>query len=426
MAYNKHSFVIDSKDDIVDLLEDVSNDMVEYIKTSTHNFVLFYKHLTHSDLPTFGKATKPNDHEKNYLYYLTKEEMLEIEQKIGKPFQTAHQSNIGLSKDFYDKVKIPEPRNSKDIYSICDKQSNVYLVNDSLKYFNSEYTERVFNILKKMPKNTKKRNFNNLQLNLVDKFTSIDLHVAVHGIGTERDVEFHVLRHFMFKGDTFMFLCELGSIKNFFILPERNPSFFNIIGENNELYTNYLKQKQNKRLIEIQNKLNAETSRISQQQIENKFENNNYIIDLREENTRKFQQKRRNRLAKEMMAFSADPEQVFCPFTFITINFDSLGALFVASHIKEFSECNEEEKYDINNGLLLCSNADALFDKHLITIDENKNLIFSFLLDNDEKLKHQLSLTKNIFDKILNEQRMKYIKHHRDKFFELEEKRRTA
>lgn len=44
--------------------------------------------------------------------------------------------------------------------------------------------------------------------------------------------------------------------------------------------------------------------------------------------------------------------------------------ILVASHIKEFSECQDEERYDISNGLLLCANHDKLFDKHLISFDK--------------------------------------------------------
>ena len=77
----------------------------------------------------------------------------------------------------------------------------------------------------------------------------------------------------------------------------------------------------------------------------------------------------------------------------------------MASHIKGFSDPNttNEEKYDVNNGLLICANADALFDKHLITINENKEIEFSFLLDDDIRLKTQLLLMQPIFKPILNE-----------------------
>lgn len=42
-----------------------------------------------------------------------------------------------------------------------------------------------------------------------------------------------------------------------------------------------------------------------------------------------------------------------------------------ASHIKEWSESSSEERIDANNGLLLCSNHDALFDRHQISFEPN-------------------------------------------------------
>lgn len=47
----------------------------------------------------------------------------------------------------------------------------------------------------------------------------------------------------------------------------------------------------------------------------------------------------------------------------------STTAVLRASHIKEWSESSREERIDANNGLLLCANHDALFDRHLISFD---------------------------------------------------------
>ena len=98
--------------------------------------------------------------------------------------------------------------------------------------------------------------------------------------------------------------------------------------------------------------------------------------------------------------------------------------LFIASHIKRFSDSDCDEAFDINNGLLLCANADALFDKHMITVDENKKLIFSFLIDNDYMLKQKLLLNQPIFEIVLNEKRMEYMKDHREIFFKKEQERK--
>lgn len=47
----------------------------------------------------------------------------------------------------------------------------------------------------------------------------------------------------------------------------------------------------------------------------------------------------------------------------------STTAVLRASHIKEWSESSREERIDANNGLLLCANHDALFDRHLISFE---------------------------------------------------------
>jgi hypothetical protein len=98
--------------------------------------------------------------------------------------------------------------------------------------------------------------------------------------------------------------------------------------------------------------------------------------------------------------------------------------LFIASHIKRHADSTIYEKYDTNNGLLLCANADALFDKYMITISEDKNIIFSELLKDEVELKKNLLLDHEIISKhILNEQRMKYMEDHRAKFYEKEAER---
>lgn len=411
MPANKDIFIVDNKEKIEDFVDQISHTMATYIKSSKNEFVLLYKYLTHSDLATFGKATKVNSLDKNLLYYMQPSEMLAIEQKTMKPFQTAHQSCIGLKKDFYDKLGIPNPRDV-DPYLLNDYM-NVYLVNETLAYFTPSYTKLIFEKLNKniSEKKSSSWDFENLKLNLSKgEFTPLELHIAVHGIGMEQDTEFHKLRHFMFKGDTFILLYErtITQKGNLFIILEKNPVFFSILGLNNKAYEKYQKATRDRLISQVQSKENA-------------------LSVTTEIITRQQQGTWRQMLAKEMMGYTQVNDQVFCPLTYITANFNDLGALFVASHIKGFSDENttDEEKYDINNGLLLCANADALFDKHLITISETKELVFSFLLENDQRLKSQLLLMQPIFKPILNEKRMEYLAYHRHIFEQLEIKRKT-
>lgn len=408
---NYTSFILDNLDRITNFVGQISSEMLEYIENNNNSrFVLFYKTLTHSDLATFGKATHVNSHDKNLLYYISTEDMLNFERSTGKPFQTAHQSCIGLKSDLYNMVGLPQPREA-DPYLINDYM-DVFVVNSNMRYFTSEYTQRIFTRLNKtISPRSRSWNFENLDVELTEgQFTPINLHVAVHGLGMEEDIDFHKIRHHLFKGDTLLLLFELNSERNnMFLIFEKNPIFFSIIGETNNAYVRY-QERIRRRLV------NAAIAR------ENAFD----VEDMENEVTRQQQSAWRNMLANEMMAYTQEPRQIFCPLTYITANYDKLGSLFVASHIKAFSDPNttNEEKYDVNNGIIICANADALFDKHLITINQNKQIVFSFLMDDDMRLKSQLLLMQPIFQPILNENRMRYLAYHESVFNRKEDERR--
>ncbi len=57
-------------------------------------------------------------------------------------------------------------------------------------------------------------------------------------------------------------------------------------------------------------------------------------------------------------------------------NFNKLDIL-IASHIVPWSKATDHERLDVNNGLLLSPTYDALFDKHLVTFDNNGKIILS-------------------------------------------------
>lgn len=411
IGHNYTSFILESLDKITNFIGQISSEMLEYIENNKNSkFVLFYKTLTHSDLATFGKATNVNSHDKNLLYYITTEDMLNFEYNTGRPFQTAHQSCIGLKSSLYDIVGLPQPRNSKP-YLINDYM-NVFIVNSNMKYFTSTYTQKIFSILNKtIPAKSRSWNFDKLDVELNDgQFTPINLHVAVHGLGMGVDSDFHKIRHHLFKGDTLLLLFELNEQrKNMFLIFEKNPIFFSLIKETNNAYVRY-QNGLRKRLI------NVATTR------ENAYD----IEEMENEVTRQQQSAWRNMLANEMMAYTQVSRQIFCPLTYITADYDKLGSLFVASHIKAFSDPNttNEQKYDINNGIIVCANADALFDKHLITINKDKQIVFSFLMDDDLRLKTQLLLMQPIFQPILNEDRMRYLAYHESVFNMKEAERR--
>ncbi|MFA5659923.1 MAG: HNH endonuclease signature motif containing protein [Bacilli bacterium] len=410
MAKAKDFVVVKDYETILKIIEDKSDSLTNYIKESPNSkFVLYYKYLTHSDLPTLGKATKVNSLEDNLLYYLNIQEMRDVETRESRPFETAHQSNIGMQKDFWDDLGMKNPRETVggDISEkIVNNYAKVLLVNDSLKYFKNNYTKKVFSKLGKSIKSRSRIEWTEEKLNMILKdgdFTPIELTQAVHGLGVATDIEFAKLRKNMFKNDQLFLLIEQQKLqKTLFIMPVKNPRFFTIIGETNEAWEQY------------QIKQNQIIDRMATQ-----------VIDVQQEiASRQYQDKWRNLLAEEMMNFTTKDREVFCPFTYISSNFDNIGTLYRASHIKGYSDCQESEKYDLNNGLLLVANADALFDKHLISVDENKSLMFSFLIMGDALLKQKLLLNQEIFKDVLNEERMRYLAIHRAIFLRKEQERK--
>lgn len=92
----------------------------------------------------------------------------------------------------------------------------------------------------------------------------------------------------------------------------------------------------------------------------------------------------------------------------------STESMLVASHIKKWSDCaNDAERLDDNNGLLLCSHHDALFDKHLITFDEHTGtLIVSPTLSAAEQVELDIASIPNI---TVTPQMMPYIADHHSK-----------
>ena len=89
--------------------------------------------------------------------------------------------------------------------------------------------------------------------------------------------------------------------------------------------------------------------------------------------------------------------------------------ILISSHIVPWSECNENERLDVENGILLSPNVDSLFDRHLISFGENGEILFSKMLSETEIEK--LGIPKNI--KIPISDGMKpYLKKHRSRFYE--------
>lgn len=88
-------------------------------------------------------------------------------------------------------------------------------------------------------------------------------------------------------------------------------------------------------------------------------------------------------------------------------------SLLVASHIKPWSKCNNMEKVDPYNGLLLLPNYDKLFDKGLISFEENGSILISEqFTDSDNLFGVDASLEIELF-----EENKKYMRYHRRQVF---------
>ena len=96
----------------------------------------------------------------------------------------------------------------------------------------------------------------------------------------------------------------------------------------------------------------------------------------------------------------------------------STTSVLRASHIKEWFESSREERIDANNGLLLCANHDALFDRHLISFEpDNGNICISASISVEQR--NALNISE--FTKItMNVQAKEYMQIHYKKFIEKE------
>ena len=102
-----------------------------------------------------------------------------------------------------------------------------------------------------------------------------------------------------------------------------------------------------------------------------------------------------------------------CPLTGLDIQ-----PLLIASHIKPWSVCNNNERLDPFNGLMLAPNIDALFDSGLITFDTDGTIKISPKIDPENQ--ERLGISRDMKLKIEPESE-KYFKYHRNHVFQKEE-----
>ena len=95
----------------------------------------------------------------------------------------------------------------------------------------------------------------------------------------------------------------------------------------------------------------------------------------------------------------------------------SIKEILISSHIVSWSESNDDERLDPENGILLSPNADALFDKHIISFDETGKIIISKLVDKSIILNLGIDLNRKIKVTL---GMIKYLKRHLKKLREKE------
>lgn len=89
-----------------------------------------------------------------------------------------------------------------------------------------------------------------------------------------------------------------------------------------------------------------------------------------------------------------------------------------ASHIKEWSVSSREERIDANNGLLLCANHDALFDRHQISFNPNSgDICISASIDTEQRESLNLS---DAFNLSMTDRMKSYMQEHYQKFMSKE------
>ncbi|MFC7682940.1 HNH endonuclease [Neisseria sp. GCM10028920] len=102
-----------------------------------------------------------------------------------------------------------------------------------------------------------------------------------------------------------------------------------------------------------------------------------------------------------------------CPLTGLDIE-----PLLIASHIKPWSKCNDKERLDPSNGLMLAPHIDALFDSGLITFDTDGTIKIHPTIDPENQ--KRLGIAPDMKLKI-EPKSEKYFEYHRNHVFQKEE-----
>ena len=90
--------------------------------------------------------------------------------------------------------------------------------------------------------------------------------------------------------------------------------------------------------------------------------------------------------------------------------------ILISSHIVAWSESNDNERLDVGNGILLSPNIDALFDRHLISVQDNGEIMISSKLRTEDL--NLLGVNHNMRLRIVFNDMKPYLSRHRKIFNE--------
>ncbi len=88
--------------------------------------------------------------------------------------------------------------------------------------------------------------------------------------------------------------------------------------------------------------------------------------------------------------------------------------LLIASHIKPWAESTPEERLDADNGFLMCPNHDKLFDRGLISFDDDGKIMISSKLSETDRV--YMNVRGNMQIK-LTDRNKEYLQYHRKKIY---------
>ncbi len=141
------------------------------------------------------------------------------------------------------------------------------------------------------------------------------------------------------------------------------------------------------------------------------FKNKILYFDKDAERIKEFDTKKRDNyrhcLFKSLLKYETSEKLGYEQCMVETIQFPTL----VASHIKPWIVSKDDEAYEQNNGLLLTSSMDALFDKGHISFKNNGDMIISNELHKSTTTYFEGLHLKQEF---LNSERSKFLRYHRE------------